>query len=74
METCLLPVVVKVQDSVDVPDPVTLAGETLQNVVVLVARLTIPAKPFTAAIVMVEVPAAFTFALTLEGLSLIVKS
>jgi len=45
-ETCLVPAVANVQDSVELPDPVTLVGDTLHDAVVLVARLTIPAKPF----------------------------
>ena len=73
-ETCLVPVVVNVQDSVELPDPVTLVGETLHDAVVLVARLTTPAKPLTADTVMVEVPAAFTLTVTLVGLAAIVKS
>ena len=70
----MFPVVVKVQDSVEIPDPVTLVGETLQNVVVLVARFTTPEKPLTAVIVTVEVPAVFTLTLTLDGLAMMVKS
>jgi hypothetical protein len=72
-ETCLLPVVVKVHDRVELPDPVTLVGETLHEVL-LVARLTTPAKPLTADIVMLEAPAAFTLTVTLVGLAAIVKS
>ena len=64
----------KVQDSVELPDPVTLVGDTLHDAVVLVARLTTPAKPFNPVTVMVEVPAALTFTLTLAGLAAIVKS
>ena len=73
-DTCLLPVVVKVHDRVELPDPVTLVGETLHDAVVLVARLTTPAKPLTADIVMLDVPAAFTLTVTLVGLAAIVKS
>jgi hypothetical protein len=70
----LFPVDVKVHESVDEPEPVRLVGETVQNDVVLVARLTTPVKPFTALIVAVDVPPAFTFTLTLVGLAAIVKS
>jgi len=70
----LVPVVVKVQDSVELPDPVTLVGDTLQEAVVLVARATTPAKPFRPVTVTLEVPAALTFTLTLNGLAAIVKS
>ena len=69
-----MPVVVKVHDSVELPDPVTLAGETVQEAVVLVARLTTPAKPFWPVIVILDVPAAFTFTVTLDGLAVMVKS
>jgi len=71
---CLLPVVVKLHDRVELPDPVTLVGETLHEAVVLVARLTTPVNPFRAVIVIVDVPAALTFTLTLVGLAVIVKS
>jgi hypothetical protein len=73
-ETCLLPVDVKVQDSVELPEPVTLVGETVQDAVVLVTRLTTPAKPFRPVTVIAEVPAALTLTLTLVGLAAIVKS
>jgi hypothetical protein len=36
---------VKVQESVEVPDPVTLVGDTVHEVL-LVVRLTTPANPF----------------------------
>jgi len=70
----LLPVEVNVHDNVALPEPVTLAGETVQEAVVLVARLTTPAKPFWPVIVILDVPAAFTFTVTLDGLAAIVKS
>ena len=70
----MVPVVVKVHDNVELPEPVTLVGDTLQEAVVLVARLTTPAKPFCPVMVIVEVPAALTFTLTLVGLATIVKS
>jgi len=69
-----LPVVVKVHDNVELPDPVTLVGETEQEAVVLVARLTTPAKPLRPVTVIVEVPAALTLTLTLVGLAVMVKS
>ena len=72
-DTCLVPVVVNVHDRVELPDPVTLVGETLHDVL-LVARLTTPAKPLTADTVMLDVPAAFTLTVTLVGLAAIVKS
>ena len=73
-DTCLLPVVVKVHDNVELPEPVTLVGETEQEAVVLVARLTTPAKPLRPVTVIVEVPEALTLTLTLVGLAVMVKS
>ena len=69
----MVPVVVKVHDSVELPEPVTLVGAT-EHEVLLVAKLTTPAKPFRPVMVMVEVPAALTLTLTLVGLAAIVKS
>ncbi len=72
-ETCLVPIVVKVHDNVELPEPVTLVGAT-EHEVLLVVRLTTPAKPLRAVTVMLEVPAAPTFTLTLVGLAATVKS
>ena len=69
----MVPVVVKVHDRVELPDPVTLVGAT-EHEVLLVARPTTPAKPFRPVTVIVEVPAALTLTLTLVGLAVIVKS
>jgi hypothetical protein len=71
--TWYVPAEAKVHDNVEVPEPVTLVGATLQ-VVLLVARLTTPAKPFRAVTVMVEVPAEPALTTTLVGLAEIVKS
>jgi len=62
-----------VQDSVELPDPVTLVGATAHEVL-LVVRLTTPAKPFSPVIVIVEVPAEPASTVTLVGLAAIVKS
>jgi len=62
-----------VHDKVALPEPVTLVGETVQDVL-LVVKLTTPANPLTAVTVIVDVPAAFTFTLTLNGLAAIAKS
>ena len=62
------------KDSVVVPEPVTLVGETLQKDVVLVVRLTTPANPLIGLIVMVDCPDAFTLTLALEGAAVFVKS
>ena len=61
------------QDRVELPEPVTLVGDTVQDVL-LVVRLTTPAKPFTAVIVMDDVPADPAFTVTLVGVAVIVKS
>jgi hypothetical protein len=73
-DTCLFPVELNVHDRVEVPDAVTLLGVRVQEEVVLVARLTTPANPFTELIVIVEVLTEFTLTLTLVGLAAIVKS
>jgi hypothetical protein len=62
-----------VHDSVEDPEPVTLVGET-EHEVLLVARLTMPPKPFRPLMVIVEVPAEPALAVTLVGLALIAKS
>ncbi len=68
-----VPAVANVQDSVELPDPVTVAGETVHDVL-FVARLTTPEKPFWAATVIVEVPAAPALIVTVVGLAVTVKS
>ena len=45
-----------VQDSVELPEPVTPVGETVHEVL-FVVRLTTPANPFRPATVMVDVAA-----------------
>jgi hypothetical protein len=71
--TCLLPVEVNVHENVALPEPGTLVGDTMQEVL-FVARLMTPAKPLIAVTVIVEVPAALTFTLKVEGLAVTVKS
>ena len=61
------------QDRVETPEPVTLLGDTL-HAVLLVLRLTTPEKPFNAPIVMLAVPAVPTFTLTFVGLPVTAKS
>jgi len=68
-----VPPVVNVHDSVELPEPVTLVGDTAHDVL-LVARLTIPANPFRPVTVIVDVAAVPGVKLTLEGLAMIVKS
>jgi len=62
-----------VHDSVALPEPVTLVGETVHDVL-LVVKLTTPAKPLTAVIVIVDVPAVPAFTVTVVGVAVMVKS
>jgi hypothetical protein len=71
--TWKVPPEVKVQESVALPEPVTLVGETVHDVL-LVARPTTPENPFTAATDIAEVPALPALTVTLVGLAAIVKS
>lgn len=68
-----VPPVVKVHESVEVPEPVTLVGVKV-HAALFAVRLTTPAKPLRPVMVMVEVPAAFTLTVTVVGLAAIVKS
>ena len=63
----------KVQESVALPEPVTLVGEIVHDVL-LVARLTTPANPLSGDIVMVEVPAVPALSVMVVGLAVIEKS
>lgn len=63
----------KVHERVALPDPITLVGETVHEVL-FVIRLTVPEKPLTGATVMVEVPAFPTFRVTAVGLAVMPKS
>jgi hypothetical protein len=65
--------VVKVHDSVLVPDPVTLVGLNM-HAVLFVPRLTTPDNPNCAVTVMAEVAAVPAFTVTGVGLAAIVKS
>jgi len=65
--------VVKVQDRVEVPDPVTLVGVSV-HAALFAVRLTTPVKPCRPVMVIVEVPAALTFTVTVVGLAAMVKS
>ena len=58
----------KVQESVELPEPVRLAGETKQEVL-LVTRLTTLAKPFRADTVTVEVLGEPVLTVRLVGLA-----
>jgi hypothetical protein len=76
--TVKVPVADSVQDSVEVPEPVTLVGVRVHVMPVagllLEVKLTRPAKPLTAVTVIVDVPAWPTLTGTLVGLAAIVKS
>ncbi len=71
--TWTVPAAGKVHDRVELPEPVTLVGDTVHDVL-LVVRLTTPAKPFTEEIVIVEVPAEPALTVTLVGDAVMVKS
>ena len=71
--TWLVAAEVKVHDSVELPEPVTLVGDSAQDVL-FVARFTTPLKPWSAVTVIVEVAAVFVTALTVVGLAAMVKS
>jgi hypothetical protein len=62
-----------VQESTALPEPVMLIGVIVQEVL-LMARLTMLAKPLTAPTVMVEVPAKFALTGMLVGFAVRVKS
>jgi len=67
-----------VHDRVEVPDPVTLVGVSVQDSpvdgLILEVKLTNPLKPWSPVIVTVEVPADPAFEVTAVGLVAIVKS
>jgi len=63
----------KVHESVPLPDPVTLVGETVHKVL-FVARLTTPAKPLRGVTVTAEVPAIPAFRIADVGFAVTVKS
>ena len=76
--TTKLPLLVAVQERVEVPEPVTLVGVRVPVMPVagllVDVKLTTPANPLTAVTVIVEVPAWLTLTGTLVGLAAIVKS
>jgi hypothetical protein len=59
-----------VHDRVVLPEPVTLVGETVQAVL-LVVRLTVPAKPLRPVMVTVDVPAELTSTVSDVGFAVI---
>jgi hypothetical protein len=62
-----------VHDRVVLPEPVTLVGETVQAVL-LVVRLTVPAKPLRPVMVIVDVPGELTSTVSDVGFAVIWKS
>ena len=73
-----MPAIIAEQDRVEVPEPPVILVE--DNVhdrlveLVVTARVTVPAKPFTGATVIVEVPVTPAFTVTLVVLAVTVKS
>lgn len=76
--TVKLPLVVAEHDRVEVPEPVTLVAVRVQVIpaagLLVEVKPTIPAKPFTAVTVIVDVPAWLTLTASLVGLAAIAKS
>ena len=64
---------VKVHDKVALPEPVTLVGDTLHDVL-LVVKATTPPNPFRAMTVREEVAAVPALTVILVGLTVRVKS
>ena len=62
-----------VHDRAELPEPVTLVGETV-HAVLLVARLTIPVKPLRPLMVIVDDPAELTSTMSDVGFAVIWKS
>lgn len=71
--TAKVPVEVNVQDSVEVPEPVMVVGDSVHATLFALSE-EVPENPFSAASVIVDVPAVFTVTVTLVGLALIEKS
>jgi hypothetical protein len=73
-----LPAGLPVHESVEVPEPPVILVDDSEHdrlvELVVTARPTVPAKPFTGATVIVEVPATPVLTGTLVGLAVIVKS
>jgi len=64
---------VNVHDRVELPDVVMLGGASV-HAVLLLDRLTTPVNPLSGVIVIVELPGAPTFTVTLVGFAAIEKS
>jgi hypothetical protein len=76
--TVKIPLLDGVQDSVELPDPVTLVGERPHEIpadgLELAERPIVPVKPFWAVTVILEVPVFPTLGVRLVGLATISKS
>lgn len=72
--TTTVPVVVKVQESVEVPEPPVIEVEDRVHAALSVARATVFVNPFRGATVMVDVPGEFTAIATDVGFAVTVKS
>ena len=71
--TWFVPADANVHERVELPDPVTLVGDRLHEVL-LVVRATTPANPFRPVMAIVEVAALPALTVTLVGDAAIVKS
>jgi hypothetical protein len=73
-----LPAALPAQERVEFPEPpvveVTVRVQTRLVELAITARVTVPAKPFRGATVIVEVPATPAFTVTLVALAVTVKS
>jgi len=71
--TCTVETAANVQDRVELPEPVTLVGDSVHDVLLL-ERLTVPLNPLSPVMVIVDVPAAPALTVTVVGLAEMVKS
>jgi len=68
------PALVKVQDNVDVPEPLAMVVGVRAHAALSEDKATSPVNPLRGDMVMVEVPAVPTVTLTVTGLALMLKS
>jgi len=73
-EMWIVPVVVIVHESVELPEAVMVGGDREQDEVLFVDRLTTPENPFRAETVMVVAPAEPALTVTVEGAAVNAKS
>ena len=71
--TCIVETAANVHERMELPEPVTLVGVSVHDVLLL-ERLTVPVNPLSPVMVMVDVPAAPTLTGTVVGLAVMVKS